>query len=362
MVDVPTYRILLVRPSALGDVARTVPALTSLHRHFPGAKIDWLVQDTFADVIRHHPDLGEVVPFPRASLRGFGWSASATARGRKFLNSLRDRSYDMVYDLQGLARSGWMTWWTGATRRVGPADARECGWLGYNRRVAIPDIEEMPHTVDRMLAVLAGENIEPERDMTLYVGRAERLWAEKWMNDNELTYGRFAVIAPTARWKSKAWPIERFDVIANRLGEVGMQACVIIGGPAERDQTGLLTRRDSMSRIGPKRIDLVGRTRVGQMMGLIESCGLVVANDSAALHIAVGLGKRAVSVFGPTDSSRVGPYRYDVGTVCAPAESRVNYRTARDDQTVISRVRVEQVWQAVCRVMREEPPRTRHND
>jgi len=356
---VPTYRILLVRPSALGDVARTVPALVSLKRQHPGARVDWLVQDSFVDVIRHHPDLGDAIEFPRGAMRGFGWKPSATRVGMRFLNGLRGRGYDMVYDLQGLARSGMFTWYTGASKRVGPADARELGWVGYNQRVPIDTSIE--HTVDHMLAVLAGDGVGLVRDMRLYVGSEDRAWAKQWMDNHGLRTGRYAVIAPTARWRCKCWPIECFDQIITRLGEVGMHGCAIIGTQSEHDQTTMLTRGDSATTSGPKRIDMVGKTTVGQMMALIDQAGLVVANDSAALHIAVGLGRRVVSVFGPTDVAKVGPYRYEAGTACVSNAGPVNYRTARDDQSLVARVRPEQVWEVVRRVMDESPPRTLHD-
>ncbi|MBI1374957.1 MAG: hypothetical protein GC159_19745 [Phycisphaera sp.] len=356
---VPTYRILLVRPSALGDVARTAPALVSLMRRYPGARVDWLVQDSFADVVRHHPDIGDVIAFPRRQMSGFGFKPGATIRGMKFLNELRGRAYDMVYDLQGLARSGFMTRWTGAGRRVGPADARELGWLGYNRRVPID--ASIEHTVDRMLAVLGGDDVPPVRDMRLYVGEADRQWCEQWMTKHSLTAGRYAVVAPTARWKCKCWPIESYEQVVTRLGQVGMRAAAVIGAASERGQTELLIRGDTVS-AKPPRIDMVGKTTVGQMMAMIDQAGLVLANDSAALHIAVGLGRRVVSVFGPTDVAQVGPYRYDTGTVCAKTAGRIHYRTARDDQSVIASVNTERVWDAVRRVMDQPPPRTVHDD
>jgi ADP-heptose:LPS heptosyltransferase len=97
-------RILIIRPSALGDVCRTVPVLASLRRAWPQARIDWLVQDTFMDAIWYHPALTAAVPFPRAGLsadvkrlrlgRVLGWM------GR----TLREPGYDLVLDCQGLGR------------------------------------------------------------------------------------------------------------------------------------------------------------------------------------------------------------------------------------------------------------------
>jgi len=103
-------------------------------------------------------------------------------------------------------------------------------------------------------------------------------------------------------------------------------------------------------------IDAVGRTSVGQLMALIERCDLAICNDSAALHIAVGYGRRCVGIFGPTDPQRVGPYRYDLGVVRPSDAGPVNYRAASTDQSLISRVTVEQVCSRIEQVLASPPP------
>ena len=118
-------RILLIRPSALGDVCRTVPVLVSLKRAFPGAEVDWLVQDSFAAAVAHHPDLNGVVPFPRAALARWFSRPAVFRRAVEFLVDLGRRRYDMVIDCQGLLRSGLFTLATRAPVRVGYANAEE---------------------------------------------------------------------------------------------------------------------------------------------------------------------------------------------------------------------------------------------
>ncbi|MFG0285385.1 MAG: glycosyltransferase family 9 protein, partial [Phycisphaerales bacterium JB039] len=147
-------RILLIRPSALGDVARSVPVLATLRTAYPGARIDWLVQDAFADVVRGLPALTGVVPFPRNRFRG----PLAVPRLLRWLPVLRPARYTLAIDAQGLARSGAMALATGAHRRLGHADAREGAWLAYTNRVRPgPAI----HTVDRMLTLTGALGLQP---------------------------------------------------------------------------------------------------------------------------------------------------------------------------------------------------------
>ncbi|MFZ4573292.1 MAG: glycosyltransferase family 9 protein [Phycisphaerales bacterium] len=290
-------RILIIRPSALGDVARSVPVLVSLRDAFPNARIDWLVQDSFAEVIAAHPALSNVVKFPRADFGRWTRTLNLPALS-SFLSSLRRPAYDLVLDCQGLARSGLFAAATRARFRVGHADARELGWLGYTRRVPC-SIET--HTVDRMLSLVEAIGVRPRRDadaMRLYVPAAAAGFAAS------LGLSRYAVLAPTSRWPGKQWPADRFAALARELSGDGT-ACVVVGAGSERSQITdvlALTRPD-----GPI-VDLVGKTSLGQLMDVVSHAACVVANDSAALHIAVGFARPTVALFGPTRVNRVGPY------------------------------------------------------
>ena len=336
-------RVLLVRPSALGDVARTVPALVTIRNALPEATIDWVVQPAFADVVRHHPAVHEVVPFDRDHLGRMWRSVSAFGAGRQWLRALRDRRYDLAIDLQGLLRSGLITRFSGAPRRLGFANAREYGWLGCNVRFNVP---ERMHTVDRMLRLLELAGFAPSHDMTLYVGQADAQWAAEELRSVCVGDEPFVALAPTARWLSKCWPIERYIELARRLLDTRIAGghLVVLAGPGERAQVQPLL--DALADTG--RVHLPA-TRVGQMAALLARAGLLVCNDSAALHIAVGLARPIAAVFGPTDPALVGPYRRP-DTVIRPDRQQANHNDFRrrpNDQSVIAGVTLEQVWAVV---------------
>ena len=143
-------RILFIRPSALGDVCRSVPIVASLKRMWPDASIDWLVQSEFVHAISAHPAVSEVVPFPRTALRRWYLPKVVGINTIRFLRSLKAKRYDLVIDGQGLGRSGLFAWATRAATRIGPSTARECGGLGYTRSVQISST----HTVDQVLELV----------------------------------------------------------------------------------------------------------------------------------------------------------------------------------------------------------------
>ncbi|MBU6414223.1 MAG: glycosyltransferase family 9 protein [Planctomycetes bacterium] len=328
-----TTRILLIRPSALGDVVRTVPVLVSLRRAHPDAHIDWLVQDDFQEAIAHHPDLSRVIPFPR---RAFGHQLTRGQFGpfRAFLRELRETQYDIVYDLQGLARSGMMTHATRAPRRIGFADAREFGWLGLTER--IPVSADM-HTVERMLALTHASGVPPVRDMRLYVSDKDRLGI---LADPDLPSDGYAVLAPGSRWPGKRWPDERFAAIAQHLVRRGLKVC-LVGSRSERDHA---SRCLDLADRTPKIIDRMGKTTIGQLMAIIRFSAMVIANDSAALHIAVGFDRPSIALFGPTRVDRVGPYRREADVIQhIEPEDDLNHKHAASGLALMKRITVEEV-------------------
>ncbi len=328
-------RIIIIRPSALGDVCRSVPVLASLRAAYPDATIDWLVQDTFADAVRYHPMLDGVVEFPRKKL-GISSKRGNPLPSIAWMNdSLRPNPrYDLVLDAQGLFRSALFSRWTGATRRVGYRNAQELGHLFYTDAFRV---NRERHAVDRMLSLVQASGVEPVRDMRLYTDPVERARsdAQPW------SQGRYAVLAPTSRWPGKQWPADRFTELARRLLARGAERVVIVGGPSEQAQIAPLLRWAAHE---PRAIDLVGATSISRLMAVIERAALVVANDSAALHMAVGFDRPLVGLFGPTRIGLVGPYRRrrDVIQHTRPAD-RFDHKVGTLGLAMMRRITISEV-------------------
>jgi lipopolysaccharide heptosyltransferase I len=341
-------RVLIVRPSALGDVARTVPALVTLRRAMPHAHIDWLVADAFADVVRHHPALTGVVPFPRRRFATAWCNPLRTAEALRWAIGLAKHHYDLAIDLQGLFRSGLFSWLTHAPTRVGFANARELAWLGYNRR---HPIDPTLHTVDRMLALLEAQGYTPVRDMRLYVSPEDARFRDELLDRHGGRDAPYACLAPTARWPSKRWPLDRFIRVARQLLDTGIagQRLVIIASEAERIGMGPMVEQ-----LGDADPVLFPTTTVGQMMALVSHASLLVCNDSGPLHVAVAFERPIVAVFGPTDPDLVGPYRRPDCLVQHPDAQRLHGNVhKRTDQSLIAKVTVDMVWERVEAQMEE---------
>jgi lipopolysaccharide heptosyltransferase I len=331
-------RILFIRPSALGDVCRSVPVIARLKKKWPDASIHWLVQSEFVDAVSAHPAVDQVIPFPRQSLKRW-YLPNGFFKMISFLRHLKSNNYDLVIDGQGLGRSGLFAWATQSAVRIGPASAREFGWLGYTQKVQTT----CEHTVDQMLALCTHIGIDRGAEMKLYCNSKDVSWWNEYQESNGIK--EYAVIAPTSRWKSKQWPTERFISVAQHLLEQGLQV-VVVGGPNEAPQISPLLEYDGV-------INLLPSMTIGRMMAVIEQATFVIANDSAALHMAVGFKRSLLGLYGPTNPKKVGPYNMPEAVIAADVDyDKVHYKDRSLGNKVISQIETDEVINTIHQLLK----------
>lgn len=296
-IDAPR-RVLIIKPSALGDVVTALPVLRGLRRSFPRAHISWLVSDTCAPLISHDSQLDEVIIFHRKKL-GRAWrSVSAAAELGKLLLGMRMGRFDWVIDLQGLLRSGLLIAATRAPLRAGFADASEGAWVFYTKRSCPRPI----HTVERNIALARRLGIDARpADMTLEVSPGGREFAETFCGDYALAAGQYVLCVPPTTWPSKLYPVRHWRKVITELSR--RLPVVLIGAPGDRQLC-----RQVAQVAGSGVIDLSGQTTVEQMVGVIACSGGVVCCDSAAKFVASAVGVGCVTLIGPTRAERTGPY------------------------------------------------------
>ncbi len=296
-------RILLIKPSSLGDVVHALPVLHGLRTRFPKARIDWLIASAFAPLLADHTELDELILFDRRRFGRIGRSPRASAEFARFVWDLRSRRYDLVIDLQGLFRTGFLAWASGASVRIGFRNAREGAWIFYTHRVPVDDPDM--HAVDRnyRVAGLLGFDNAPVR-FNLVLGEADRAAGRDLLRENGITDSQRTVAVVTgARWETKVWLPERFvETIDELHGQSGVR-CVLLGSP---DEVSLCERIAGACRLAP--INLAGRTSLPQLGAVLALADAVLCHDSAAMHLAVAFDRPLVCLIGPTNPRRTGPY------------------------------------------------------
>jgi heptosyltransferase-1 len=317
-------RILLIKPSALGDVIHTVPVLVKLRARYPTARIDWLLTPAIAELIRHHPALSNVLLFARNASRGPGRNWSAAAGFLSLISRIWRNRYDLVIDLHGQFRSALFTLASGAPTRIGfdrprldtsamklrhlPKEAylhgwtgaREGAWVAYSDVIPIPTLDV--HAVDRYLWIgpMLGLDENPP-DFRIPVPAQARTHVDALLKSRGLFGKKFIVLVPGTIWETKHWTVEGFAAVASALAR-SKHAVVLAGSAKERP------RCREVTTACPQACDFSGQTTVSQLAALIERATLCITNDSGSMHLTVALGKPVVSIFGPTDPVWIGPY------------------------------------------------------
>jgi heptosyltransferase I len=337
-------RILLIKPSALGDVVHTIPVLVKLRARYPQARIDWLITPENAEVVRHHPALSNVVLFARRdfSKRGKKWRAMLAFF--ELLKQIRRAKYDLVVDMHGQVRSALFALISGARVRIGfdrpikfsrtiSAEhdlknvpnhgwrgAREGSWIAYTHRIPIPTLDV--HAIDRYLWVgsLLGFDDEPP-DLAIQLSTEAVRNLHKLLEQHGVPASKpLIVLVPGTIWETKHWTIDGFAGVARHFLREGF--AVAVAG-TKRDEA----RCRQISAAAPGTCDLCGQTTPADLAALIQHAEVAVTNDSGSMHVAASLGKPMVSVFGPTNPVHIGPYQRAESVVrldlpCSPC----NYR------------------------------------
>jgi lipopolysaccharide heptosyltransferase I len=312
-IDLPAdpQRILIVKPSSLGDIVHALPILKPLRQRFPGAKISWLVMPAFASLLEGHPQIDRVIPFERKRLASWWRNPLALLHLFDLRQELRNQ-FDLVIDLQGLLRSAWLTYLTKSPVKVGFDNAREGSRWFYSHRVPVPSDDV--HAVDRYLSVAEALRCEKlPAEFVFASNESDRSAVTAMLNGID----RFAVLMPGTNWVTKRWPSEYFaQTVAPLREQFGLK--VIVAGGA--DIAALASQI-------PADLNLAGKTNLRQLVALLERSDLVIANDSGPMHIAAALGKPLVTMYGPTNPLRTGPYAREDSVIrvdipCSPCYSR----------------------------------------
>lgn len=289
-------KILILKPSSLGDVVQALPVLRLLKLRFPQAEIYWWLEGGLTSLLEGDPDLAGIIRFERARWKSPRHWGEAFAS----LRELRAHRFDWIIDLQSLLRSGAAAWLANGGFTVGLDDARE-GARGFYDLI-VPRASYATHAVDWYLAVLRALEV-PVHGNFQWLPRRDSIAAvveEKWQPEAT----RWIALQPGARWDNKRWPAESFAEFVRRCTRAFPDVrFAIIGGAADRELG------HEIAQAAPERcLDLTGRTSLAEMVEWLRRCEVLVTNDTGPMHVAAALGRPVVALLGPTDPRRTGPY------------------------------------------------------
>ncbi len=285
--------LLIIKPSALRDIVHGLQVAASIKAQKPEWRISWIVRDIFAPLVRSCAAVDQVFVFQRhEGVRGF-------------LHTMRDvrrQEFDVVCDFQGLLRTGLMTKWTRAKRRVGRPDAREGAGFFYSEKITLPPAGQSAHALETLLQFCPVVEAEPRLVGPLRFRDVDRL-SLTFMEPRKGQ--RPILLFPDSGQDNKKW--NGFTQLTSLFIREAGRKVVWAGNH-------YLPCRESFP--DGSFVNLTGNTSLTSLPALLTKADWVISNDSGPMHLSAAMGFKTIGLFGPTDPRRFGPY---------PLKSPTNY-------------------------------------
>jgi len=332
--------ILIFKISSLGDVILNVPSIRAIRARYPSADIKLLVDVRFREVLDNCPYINEVITCDFGGRdRGIGFLRLA--------KRLRAEDINISVDFQNNRRSHLLAYLAAIPERYGYAN----GKLSFliNRKTALPKDAREPVRHQGCILGLMGITDVEER-LELWPDEQSEKWAERFLESNWLKKGQKIAafsLSASKRWKTKNWGITPLAELADELARKKGVRVVIIGSGEDRDLASEFMRKTTA-----KPIDAVGKTNIPRLASLIKRCDVLLAGDSAPMHVAAAMGTPLVAIFGPTDPERHAPPSKKKKIIykkikCAPCYKPVCQKRLK----CMTSIKPEEVFNALMDVM-----------
>ena len=286
--------ILLVKTSSLGDVVHNLPVACDIRARFPQARIDWVVEEGFADIPRLHPAVTKVIPVAVRRWRRSLLSPATWREWRAYRAAVRAERYDLVLDTQGLLKSALLARQAQGKRAGYAAEAAREPLAArcYDAAYVIP---KNLHAVERN-RWLAAAALGYEPNLPLDYGIAAAALAAPWLPAQP-----YCVLLSASSRADKLWPEADWLALAAALNARGL-ACVLPGGSAEE--------RARAARLASAMAQAVAAPPMGiaELARLLAGAQLVVGVDTGLSHIAAALGRPTFCLFAGSHPELAGGY------------------------------------------------------
>jgi lipopolysaccharide heptosyltransferase II len=334
-------RVLVIRLRSIGDTVLTTPSLFALRRFLPNARIDVLLEDWVAPVLDDFDAFDNVLTVKRGE----------TKDRLRAMYDLRQRGYDVAFNLHGGTTAGFFTYASGAKYRVGLEDYRSRFF--YN--ILTPSAatfwqQEKTHSAEQQLALLGWTGVpvvdRPKTHLTVkpeLEDFAARVFRQYEIDEDY----PFALVHPATNFATKQWGIENFAAVVKYLFERGIIS-VAVG--TKEDLPTLMELFDK----SPLQVLLHDKT-LPEITALAAKAKVFVGNDSGIAHIAAAVKTPSVVIFGSSNVTHWRPWTdapNEVVTENLPCAPCAGYKCAEfDEPQCVRRITVERVTAALERVL-----------
>ena len=347
-------RILIIKPSSLGDIIHTLPLAHALKRCLPGCHLGWVVQEAFTELLDRDPAIDAVYPInisstsdPQAGSGTYLRAFKETIISLKRLYGAVHRSYDTVLDLHASFRSGLIGLTATGAQRTGFKNARELNTLFQHRVVTVP--ETVKHALEKNLLFANNLGISPDQeDFQIYCNQCDRNRVGAFLQNEGIDSHQQIIYAnPAARWQTKFWPREHWAKLADLLQQ---EKKVLVFGGSDQDSA-FIRSITALMKTTP--VVAAGQLSLPQSVALLKMSNLYIGLDSGPMHMAAMAAVPVVALFGPTHPDRVGPYNVDHRIVRAEGLDCLECRQRSCDHlSCMKGISVEMVYESALSLLK----------
>lgn len=305
-------RILIINPFGIGDVIFSTPLVQALRESYPDSFIGYVCNRRTHEILKTNPNLNKLFVYEKDEFR-VAWDYSKAKCFKKLLSLLgeiRRERFDIVIDLSLSGQYSLIFRFLGIRQVVG-FNYKDRGRF-LTKEIDIDGFHEK-HVIEYYRDILRLLGIDPERfsrSPKVHLTDQDTSWANKFLESNGVKDSDLLIgVIPGcgASWGADAnhrrWDREGFAKVCDGLAERYGAKVMLLGDPNE---TGICD--EIQGALKHKTIMTCGKTDLRNFLGLINRCRIVITNDGGPLHMAVGLGVKTVSIFGPVDEKTYGPY------------------------------------------------------
>ncbi len=291
-------RILIVKTSSMGDVIHALPVIADIKHHFPIARIDWLVETPFHQVVKLHPAIETVIPISWRKWRKNLKESTVRNAIKDTISTLRAANYDIILDLQGLIKSAvWVKLANGKkSHGFDWASAREpLASLAYSDKHPInPSLLAIERS--RLVCGAAlGYTINPQKVFGIQAPTTT-------VNDWAVSEPYIAFVHGSSD-DARLWPQKDWLQLAQLAQSKGFAIALIWGSDAEKLRSEQL--QNAMQTLG-----VIAYTppflTIAQTAQVLSHASAVIGLDTGFTHLAGALGVPSISIHRTHDPARTG--------------------------------------------------------
>ncbi len=342
-------RILLIKMSSMGDVFHTFPALSDAQAALPELTVDWVVEESFADIAAWHPVVDKVYPIRLRQWRKSVFSSKTRAEIKAFFDGINQTQYDLVLDAQGLLKSAWVAKKAAQKKAISRAgydwsSIREpLASLFYQQKHAV---SKNLHAIERIRRLFSGalDYALPPYAPIVY-GLDTATWRKPTVLPELFQSEAYGVFLHGTTWESKYWPEENWIALLARVNASGQRVVLLWGNEEER------LRALRIAKTAPKGMSWVPEqplslNTVAQLLAFAQH---VISVDTGLSHVAAALEVPMVVLYRVTDPKLVGADGENVvrlASPCAPDYLK-QFPNKETEERSLEGLSVNDVWGAL---------------